>query len=75
MEFARRQAVSIFGKRTWIVRCEGLILSQALWILGPDSEMQRRDIRQLLAAPIDLDSIRRRASRLGVSTLIDELMP
>ena len=75
VEFARRQAVSISGKRTWIVRCEDLILSKAVWVLESDSELQRRDIRQLLAAPIDLDYISHWAPQLGVSTLISELMP
>jgi len=75
VKFARRQAVSISGKRTWIVRCEDLILSKAVWVLESDSELQRRDIRQLLAAPIDLDYIRHWAAQLGVSTLIGELMP
>ena len=75
VEFARRQPVTISGKRTWIVRCEDLILSKAVWVLESNSEMQRRDIRQLLAVANDLDYIRRWAPQLGVSTLLKELMP
>jgi hypothetical protein len=37
--------------------------------------LQRRDIRQLLAAAIDLDYIRKWAPQLGVATLLNELMP
>jgi hypothetical protein len=41
---------------------------------APNSELQRRDIRQLLAGAIDLDYIRKWAQHLGVTTLLNELM-
>jgi hypothetical protein len=75
VEFARRQAVAIAGTRTWIVSCEDLILSKLVWALESNSELQRRDIHQLLAEPVDLDYIRKWAPRLGVTTLLNELMP
>ncbi len=75
VEFARRQPVAIAGTRTWIVSCEDLILSKLVWALESNSELQRRDIHQLLAEAIDLDYIRKWAPRLGVMTLLDELMP
>jgi hypothetical protein len=74
VEFARRQWVGIAGIRTWIVSCEDLILSKLAWALDSNSELQRRDIRQLLAAAIDLDYIRKWAPHLGVTTLLNELM-
>jgi hypothetical protein len=55
VEFARRRPVAIAGIRTWIVSCEDLILSKLAWALDSNSELQRRDIRQLLAVAIDLD--------------------
>src|ERR1700688_4318421 len=73
VEFARRQAVAIAGTRTWIVSCEDLILSKLVWALESNSELQRRDIHQLLAEAIDLDYIRKWAPQLGVMTLHDEL--
>jgi hypothetical protein len=75
VEFARRQPVTIAGIRTWIVSCEDLILSKLVWALESNSELQRRDIHQLLAEAIDLDYIRKWAPQLGVTTLLDELMP
>jgi hypothetical protein len=74
VEFERRQAVRIAEIRTWIVSCEDLILSKAVWALASDSELQRRDIRLLLAENTDLDYIRRWAPLLGVSKLVEELM-
>jgi Nucleotidyl transferase AbiEii toxin, Type IV TA system len=75
VEFARRQSVAIAGIRTWIVSCEDLILSKLVWALESNSEMQRRDIYQLLAGPIDLDYIHTWAAQLGVTKLLNELMP
>jgi hypothetical protein len=74
VEFARRQSVTIAGIRTWIVSAEDLILSKLLWALDSNSELQRRDIRQLLAVAIDIDYIRKWAPELGVTTLLNELM-
>jgi hypothetical protein len=75
IEFARRRPVAIAGTRTWIVSCEDLILSKLVWALESDSELQRRDVRQLLVEAVDLDYIREWAPRLGVATLLNELMP
>jgi len=74
VEFARRRQVAIAGIRTWIVSCEDLILSKLVWALDSNSELQRRDICQLLAGAIDLDYIRKWAPHLDVTTLLNELM-
>jgi hypothetical protein len=75
IEFGRRQTVTFAGIRTWIVRCEDLILSKAVWALESDSEMQRRDIRLLLSEKADMEYIRQWAPILGVSALLEELIP
>jgi hypothetical protein len=51
-EFARRQRVMVSSILTWIVSREDLILSKLLWSLDSGSELQLRDVRQLLAGPI-----------------------
>jgi hypothetical protein len=55
VEFSRREPVEFAGTATWIVSCEDLILSKLVWALDSNSELQRRDIRQLLAGTIDLE--------------------
>jgi hypothetical protein len=75
VEFARRRAVALAGIRTWIVSCEDLILSKLVWALESNSELQRRDIHQLLAGAIDLDYIHKWAPQLGVVVLLNELTP
>jgi len=52
-----------------------LILSKLVWALESNSELQRRDIRQLLAEAVDLDYIRKWAPQLGVATLLNESLP
>lgn len=74
VEFARRRAVALAGIRTWIVSCEDLILSKLVWALESDSELQRRDIHQLLAGAIDLDYIHKWAPQLSVAAMLNELM-
>ena len=74
VEFARRKPVAIASVRTWIVSCEDLILSKLVWALQSNSELQRRDIRQLLVGSIDLDYIRKWAQPLCVTKLLDELL-
>ena len=69
------QPAAIAGTRTWIVSCEDLILSKLVWALESNSELQRRDIHQLLAEAVDLDYIRNWAPQLGVAKLLNELMP
>ena len=49
-EFARRQKVSIGDFETWIVSREDLILSKLYWARESRSEMQLRDVGNLLAA-------------------------
>jgi hypothetical protein len=75
VEFDRRQSVTLSGIHTWIVSREDLILSKLVWALESDSEMQRRDARELLTGPVDLGYIRFWAPVLGVTALLDELLP
>jgi hypothetical protein len=73
-EFARRQQVTLGSVLTWIVSREDLILSKLVWSLDSGSDLQLRDVRQLLAGPIDVDYVNRWAPVLGVETPLRELM-
>jgi hypothetical protein len=75
VEFSRRQPVAIAGVRTWIVSCEDLIISKLVWASESNSELQRRDIAQLLSGTVDLDYVRKWAAQLGVAALLNELIP
>jgi hypothetical protein len=72
-EFARRQPVTIGDFQTWIVSREDLILSKLYWARTSRSELQLRDVRNLLAAGCDVEYLRRQAKRLGVDELLREV--
>jgi hypothetical protein len=74
-EFERRQRAAIDGVSTWVVSREDLILSKLVWARDTQSEVQRRDIRQLLEGTCDMPYIRQWAPTLGVHELLNELTP
>lgn len=71
-EFARRQPIELEGFRAWIVSKEDLILSKLLWAKDSHSELQLRDVRNLLTTDVDHDYLRRWTQRLGVTQLLEE---
>lgn len=73
-EFARRARVRLAGTETWIVSKEDLILSKLVWAKDAESELQRRDVRNLLSAEGDVSYLRTWAPRLGVSDLLERLL-
>ncbi len=75
VEFARRRVVDFAGVRTSIVAAEDLILSKLIWARETNSDLQRRDVLQLLASPVDLEYVRHWAVRIGVSDLLESLLP
>lgn len=68
LEFARRRQVAIGPISTWIVSREDLILSKLVWAQASSSELQLRDVRQLLASAVDDDYLCEWAQALGVAT-------
>lgn len=71
-EFARRQPVELPGFRAWIVAKEDLILSKLVWAKDSESELQRRDVHNLLASGADDEYLRAWAARLGVAELLEK---
>lgn len=72
-EFARRKPVTIADFQTWIVSLEDLILSKLYWARDSRSELQLRDVRNLLQLNCDSQYLRSRAQILGVEQLLDEV--
>ncbi len=75
LEFERRQRATLGMVNTWIVSREDLILSKLVWARDAQSEIQRRDVKQLLGAVIDQDYLLYWAGALGVQMLLKELLP
>jgi hypothetical protein len=73
-EFGRRHNVDAAGVRLSVVAPEDLILSKLAWARETRSELQRRDVRELIAAVQDLDwtYLERWAAELAVSRDLQE---
>lgn len=73
-EFRRRRLVSLPGFDAWIAAKEDLILSKLIWAKDSGSELQLRDVRNLLSSGADLAYVREWAPRLGVSELLESML-
>lgn len=71
-EFARRKRITIADFQTWIVSREDLILSKLYWARHSKSELQLRDVKNLLAPDCDISYLQSRAELLGVNSLLLE---
>lgn len=72
-EFNRRIRIRIEDFETWIVSKEDLILSKLFWARDSRSELQIRDVKNLIQTGCDHAYIRSWTHELGVHTLWEEL--
>lgn len=72
--FSRRKKVSIKNKPMWFISEEDLILAKLLWAKDSYSEMQLKDVRNLLETAEDLDRvyIERWVKKLDLSRIYKE---
>ncbi len=73
-EFARRQRITLGDFQIWIVTREDLILSKLYWARNSKSELQLRDVRNLLSSDCDMPYLFSRAEELGVKPLLEEII-
>ena len=74
LEFSRRRQVRFAGLDLWIVSKEDLVLSKLAWMRASLSELQMRDVRNLLATECDTGYLRFWAEGLGVAALLAEAL-
>lgn len=70
--FLRRQRVNYAGFEVWIISKEDLILSKLNWAKKTRSEMQMRDVGNLIRNPFDEKYVEIWAKKLGVEDLLKE---
>lgn len=72
-EFGRKRRIDIDGVKMWIVSPEDLILSKLYWAKDSLSEMQLRDVKNILdvAENLDLEYINKWANGLGVQNMLN----
>ena len=71
-EFSRRRKVVIEDTAVFVVSAEDLVLSKLVWGSRPQSELQLRDVRQIMSTVTELDwgYLRKWSVMLGVDTLL-----
>ncbi|MCC6764290.1 MAG: hypothetical protein IT293_06475 [Deltaproteobacteria bacterium] len=77
VEFGRRRALTVGGHVIHVVAPEDLVLSKLAWAKPSHSEVQLRDVRNLIACVPDLDwrYLERWAADLTVTDLLAEVRP
>lgn len=73
IEFERRQKIRLGDFTTYIVSKEDLILSKALWMKESYSEMQIRDIKNLLSTGCDQNYLQEYIKILGLEELFKKI--
>jgi hypothetical protein len=71
-EFERRRMISILDFTTFIVSREDLVISKLFWAKDSHSEVQLRDVRNLLAANYDAAYLQHWTNELGLDYLLKE---
>lgn len=74
LEFERRHRIRIQEFETWIVSKEDLILSKLHWAKDSRSELQLRDVANLVSTGCDRNYITHWTAALGVHTLWKEIV-
>jgi len=76
LELRRRRIVDVVGTPVAVAAPEDLLLSKLVWARESGSELQRRDARQIAAAPVELDRdyLEKWAVDLGVSDILDDVL-
>lgn len=72
-EFNRRRRERIDGFETWVVSKEDLIISKLFWAKDSHSELQLRDVRNLVATGCDRKYIGHWTDELGLANLWKEI--
>ena len=73
-EFSRRILLDLPGFHVWAASREDLILSKLVWAKDSGSELQLRDVKNLLAGETDRNYLEEWAGRLTVSGLLKECL-
>ena len=72
-EFKRRKKIDIEGTRVFIVSIEDLIISKLLWSEDSRSELQIKDVRNLLKEKVDMKYICDWVKELNIADFFEEI--
>ncbi len=72
--FNRRRKVDFINFDVWIISHEDLILAKLVWAKKNDSEMQLRDVTNLLRGTIDFEYLKLWAPRITVDKTLNKML-
>ncbi len=72
-EINRRRQINIEGLKIFIVSIEDLIISKLLWAEDSHSELQIKDVKNLLKEKVDMKYIRDWVKKLKISDFFKEI--
>jgi len=72
LEFERRRQIKIQDFTNWVVSKEDLIISKLYWARDSRSEIQLRDVKNLLATEYDATYLEKWAKELRLELLLRE---
>jgi len=67
--FEKREKTDYYGKAIWIIGKEDLILSKLFWAKDSGSEMQLRDVKNLMRSGFDIYYTEKWTDELGIAEL------
>ena len=73
-EFRRKKKIKINSIEIFIVSIEDLILSKLVWAKDSYSEIQLKDVKNLIREKVDLKYIKKWASCLQIESLLEEVL-
>ncbi|MDQ3634206.1 MAG: hypothetical protein M3405_06810 [Acidobacteriota bacterium] len=65
--FERREKTDYYGEDVWVISKEDLILSKLWWAKDTHSEMQFKDIKNLMQAGFDIEYAKKWTEELGIT--------
>ncbi|MCF7815263.1 MAG: hypothetical protein K9N40_12375 [Candidatus Cloacimonetes bacterium] len=74
VEFRRRQKRTIFGQQINIVSKEDLIISKLIWAKESESEMQKKDVINLLNQDFDRDYLEKWLKEIDLINFFKEFI-
>ncbi len=73
-EFKRRRRIDLDDFSLWIVSKEDLILSKLVWAKPSRSELQLRDVRNLIASGADVEYLQQWSGTLSVQSQLEQCL-
>ena len=70
--FAKREKTDYYGREIWVISKDDLIISKLWWARDSHSEMQLRDVKNLMRAGFVAEYVEKWTNQIGVGGLFSQ---